>query len=92
MSSTATSSQATRSSTATARVLLGDFGVAGNTVEYAAPELLAGTDKNELTDLWAAAATSYELLCGQAPFGRRPELDEAEIANNVAELRLHATR
>jgi len=65
-------------------VLLGDFGVAGNTVEYAAPELLSGADKNELTDCWAAAATFYELLCGQTPFGRRPELDEAEVANNVA--------
>lgn len=65
-------------------VLLGDFGVAGNTVEYAAPEMLAGEEKSELTDLWAAAATFYELLCGETPFGRRPALDEAEVTENVA--------
>jgi serine/threonine protein kinase len=65
-------------------VLLGDFGVAGRTVEYAAPELLADGTKNEATDLWAAAVTFYELLCGELAFGEEPELEEAEIAERIA--------
>jgi serine/threonine protein kinase len=64
-------------------VLLGDFGVAGMTPEYAAPELLQTGDKSVATDLWAVAVSFYELLCGEPPFGERPNLDEYELAQRV---------
>lgn len=64
-------------------VLLGDFGVAGHTVEYASPELLAGAERSSMSDLWATAVTFYELLCREMPFGQRPQLDESEIARLV---------
>ncbi len=51
-------------------VLLGDFGVAGVTLEYAAPELVSGYAKTTATDLWATAVTFYELLCGESPVWR----------------------
>ncbi len=64
-------------------VLLGDFGVAGYTLEYAAPELLDGAEKTAATDLWATAVTFYELLCADMPFGARPALDEEEVASRI---------
>lgn len=65
-------------------VLLGDFGVAGMTPEYAAPELLHSTEKTVATDLWAVAVSFYELLCGEPPFGQRPDVDEFELAQRTA--------
>jgi serine/threonine protein kinase len=70
---------------------LGDFGVRdflpdgqrGHTLEYAAPELLAGEPRNEQTDLWAAAAALYQLLCGELPFGSRAEESEEDIAVRI---------
>ena len=64
--------------------MLGDFGVAGLTPEYAAPELIQGGPKSAATDLWAVAATFYELLCGEPPFGQPPDLDEPELAARIA--------
>ena len=64
-------------------VMLGDFGVAGYTAEYAAPELAAGGPKNVATDLWAVAVSFYELLCSELPFGQRPDVDDAELAERI---------
>lgn len=64
-------------------VLLGDFGVAGMTPEYAAPELLKGEEKTVASDLWAVAVSFYELLCGEPSFGQRPDLDEFELAQRI---------
>lgn len=72
-------------------VRLGDFGVAdfmpderrGHTLEYAAPELLAGNARSPMTDLWSAAVLLYELLCGAPPFGTRAELTDAEVAARI---------
>jgi serine/threonine protein kinase len=64
-------------------VLLGDFGVAGWTTEYASPELLAGHPKDVAADLWATAVTFYELLCGEMPFGQEPDLDASEVATRI---------
>ena len=64
-------------------LLLGDFGVAGMTPEYAAPELLETEEKTVATDLWAVAVSFYELLCGEPPFGQRPDLDEFELAQRI---------
>jgi len=64
-------------------LLLGDFGVAGMTPEYAAPELLETEEKTVATDLWSVAASFYELLCGEPPFGQRPDLDDYELAERV---------
>jgi serine/threonine protein kinase len=65
-------------------VMLGDFGVAGYTPEYAAPELLSGGAKSVATDLWAVAVSFYELLCGELPFGARPDVDEQTLALSIA--------
>jgi serine/threonine protein kinase len=65
-------------------VMLGDFGVAGYTTEYAAPELIAGEEKTVATDLWAVTVSLYELLCGELPFGQRPELSDEELAARIA--------
>jgi eukaryotic-like serine/threonine-protein kinase len=72
-------------------VRLGDFGVAdfmpdasrGHTLEYAAPELLAGEARNPSTDVWASAVLLYELLCAEMPFGTRGELADAEVAARI---------
>jgi serine/threonine protein kinase len=64
-------------------VLLGDFGVAGGTLEYAAPEQIASGTRSVATDLWATAVTFYELLCGEAPFGERPAMEEEDIAERI---------
>jgi serine/threonine protein kinase len=73
-------------------VQLGDFGVAdfmphgrrGHTLEYAAPELLAGEARSPTSDVWAAAVLLYELLCNEMPFGSRDEMPEGEIAARIA--------
>jgi serine/threonine protein kinase len=65
-------------------VRLGDFGVAGTTPEYIAPELVGGGERSVATDLWAVAVSFYELVCGQLPFGERPEDDEQEIAARIS--------
>jgi eukaryotic-like serine/threonine-protein kinase len=70
---------------------LGDFGVAdflpgnrrGHTLEYAAPELLAGDPRSAATDVWAAAVTVYEMLTGELPFGSRAVESEGEIAARI---------
>jgi hypothetical protein len=66
-------------------VLLGDFGVAGYTLEYAAPELVGGGERSKATDLWAAAVTFYELISGGPAFGQRPDLTDAELADRIAQ-------
>ena len=48
----------------------------GHTLEYAAPELLAGEARSPTTDVWAAAVLLYELLCNEMP--------EEEIAARIA--------
>jgi eukaryotic-like serine/threonine-protein kinase len=71
---------------------LGDFGVAdflpegrrGHTLEYAAPELLAGDARSATTDVWAAGVTVYEMLTGELPFGSRANESEEEIAARIA--------
>lgn len=65
------------------RILLTDFGIARRldevsgltatnmtvgTVNYCAPEQLAGETVDERTDQYALAATAYHWLCGSAPF------------------------
>lgn len=65
------------------KVMLGDFGVEGCTIEYAAPELIAGANKSVATDLWAVAVTFYQLLCDQLPFGARPDDDDTDIAARI---------
>jgi serine/threonine protein kinase len=73
-------------------VLLGDFGVRdflpdgrrGHTLEYAAPELLAGGPRSQASDTWAAGVTLYELLCGQVPFGDRTSLNEETIIERIS--------
>ena len=70
---------------------LGDFGVAdfmahgrrGHTLEYAAPELLAGEARSPATDVWAAAVLLYELLCNEMPFGTRAEMAEEDVAERI---------
>lgn len=72
-------------------VQLGDFGVAdfmahgrrGHTLEYAAPELLAGEARSPATDVWAAAVLLYELLCNEMPFGTRAEMAEEDVAERI---------
>ena len=73
-------------------VMLGDFGVAGYTTEYAAPQLIAGAEKTVATDLWAVAVSFYELLCGEPPYGQRPDLTDEELAAAPRRLRLHQPR
>jgi hypothetical protein len=76
----------------TGAAFLGDFGVRdfldggrrGHTLEYAAPELLAGAARSAATDVWAAAVMLYELLCGQLPFGSRADDREDVIAERIA--------
>lgn len=67
-------------------ILLGDFGVAQTTVEYSAPELLQTGSKSVQTDLWATAVSLYELICGETPFGSRPDSSEAEIADRIVSI------
>ena len=65
------------------RILLTDFGIArqlgdpngpsapeltGESVAYAAPEQLMGADMDGRADLYALAATAYDLLTGAPPF------------------------
>lgn len=72
-------------------VLLGDFGVAdflpegrrGHTLEYAAPELLAGHPRTPATDVWAALVMLYELLCGELPFGSTADDPEGVVAQRI---------
>jgi serine/threonine-protein kinase len=67
------------------RILLTDFGIArqlgdpngpsapeltGESVAYAAPEQLMGADMDGRADLYALAATAYDLLTGAPPFQR----------------------
>jgi serine/threonine protein kinase len=65
----------------TGEIKLGDFGIAKiraldghhrngiwGKVHYASPELLRGEDPLPQADIWAAAVTLYELLCGERPF------------------------
>lgn len=74
------------------RVCLGDFGVAdfmpegrrGHTLEYAAPELVAGEARSAATDVWAAAVLLYELLCGEMPFGSRADMADDDVATRIA--------
>jgi serine/threonine protein kinase len=71
---------------------LGDFGVRdllpggvrGHTLEYAAPELLAGQPRSEASDVWATAVTLYELLTGELPFGSRASAPDESIAERIA--------
>ncbi|MDO8210259.1 serine/threonine-protein kinase [Conexibacter sp. CPCC 206217] len=71
---------------------LGDFGVAdflpgarrGHTLEYAAPELLAGEPRSPQTDVWAASVTLFELMCGELPFGSTLDSSEAEVAERIS--------
>lgn len=75
------------------QTFLGDFGVRdfldsglrGHTLEYAAPELLAGDARNEASDVWAAAVSLYEMLTGELPFGSRASDSESIIARRIAE-------
>jgi serine/threonine protein kinase len=70
---------------------LGDFGVRdflpgalrGHTLEYAAPELIAGLGRSPASDVWAAAVTLYELLTGDLPFGSRANEAEEDIADRI---------
>jgi serine/threonine protein kinase len=72
-------------------ILLGDFGVRdflagggrGHTLEYAAPELLAGEPRSSASDVWATAVTLYELLTGELPFGSRADHPEGVIADRI---------
>lgn len=71
---------------------LGDFGVRdflpgglrGHTLEYAAPELLAGDPRSDASDVWATAVTLYELLTGDLPFGSRASDSDDVVAVRVA--------
>jgi serine/threonine protein kinase len=73
-------------------VQLGDFGVAdfmpngrrGHTLEYAAPELVAGAARSPATDVWATGVLLYELLCKEMPFGTRDEMADEEVAARIA--------
>ena len=53
------------------------------TPENAVPELLETEEKTVAIDLWAVAVSFYELLCGEPPFGQRPDLDEFELAQRI---------
>lgn len=70
---------------------LGDFGVRdfqaggmrGHTLEYAAPELLAGGPRSPASDVWATAVTLYELLTGDLPFGSRASDSDDVVADRI---------
>lgn len=47
------------------------------TVIYAAPERLRGAAPSQADDIFSAAVTVYEMLCGRHPFGRRSALEAA---------------
>jgi serine/threonine protein kinase len=72
---------------------LGDFGVRdflpgglrGHTLEFAAPELLAGEPRSAASDVWAASVTLYELLTGELPFGSRATDSEQVIADRITQ-------
>lgn len=72
---------------------LGDFGIRdfldgglrGHTLEYAAPELLAGEARSVASDVWATAVSLYEMLTGELPFGSRESESEATIAQRIAD-------
>jgi hypothetical protein len=73
-------------------VLLGDFGVRdfipgglrGHTLEYAAPDLIAGSGRSPSSDVWATAVLLYQLVCGALPFGSRNADDEGIIAGRIS--------
>lgn len=75
------------------QTFLGDFGVRdfldsglrGHTLEYAAPELLAGEARNDASDVWATAVSLYEMLTGELPFGSRASDSESAIAQRITE-------
>jgi serine/threonine-protein kinase len=64
----------------TARSLTGSTRIATSgglligTLEYMAPEQVAGDDVNPGWDLWALAVIAYEMLTGTHPFRRRLDL------------------
>ncbi|MEZ4426534.1 MAG: protein kinase [Nannocystaceae bacterium] len=57
---------------ATSRDAYGQLSVAEGerpgTAEYMAPELALGADRGPTSDLYAAGALAYEMLCGRPPF------------------------
>jgi serine/threonine-protein kinase len=84
-------------------VYLSDFGVAKDaavlglthtggflgTVEYAAPEQIAGADVDGRADLYALACVAYECLAGAAPFHRSSEVAvlHAHLHDPVPDIR-----
>lgn len=75
-------------------IKLGDFGIAKTAIGparaqelqgkayYLSPEVVAGGEVSESTDLWAAAVTLYELLTLEKPFrGETPEAVFAAITS-----------
>jgi serine/threonine-protein kinase len=73
------------------RILLTDFGI-GETVAYAAPEQLTGTDIDGRADQYALGATAFHLLTGAPPVqrpnpklrDRRPEIAQLDDVLSVA--------
>ncbi|HUE85434.1 MAG TPA: protein kinase [Vicinamibacterales bacterium] len=60
-------------------------GLLVGTLEYMAPEQVAGDDVNPAWDLWALGVITYEMLTGRHPFRRNVVFaDAATIADGVA--------
>jgi serine/threonine protein kinase len=94
-------------------VKLIDFGAAAGyeelknevigTIEYMAPEVVKGRDAGAKSEIWSLAATTFELLLGEPPFGScneedgKGEQDEEvqkrilEWTGNLEDLECHAS-
>eukprot|EP00931_Biecheleriopsis_adriatica_P025913 TRINITY_DN1581_c0_g1_i1.p1 TRINITY_DN1581_c0_g1~~TRINITY_DN1581_c0_g1_i1.p1 ORF type:complete len:1005 (+),score=195.18 TRINITY_DN1581_c0_g1_i1:33-3047(+) len=62
------------------------FSVVG-TIYYMAPEVLMGKGYGYEADFWSLGVLTYELVCGQMPFGEDAG-DEGDILNSILEEQL----
>ncbi|MCL4171052.1 UNVERIFIED_CONTAM: hypothetical protein GTU68_024878, partial [Idotea baltica] len=48
------------------------------TLDYVAPEILAGKSYNHSVDIWSLGVLAFELLCGEPPFCAKSETETME--------------
>ena len=64
-----------------------DAGVAGGTLRYASPEVLAGRPAEEADDVWSLAVVLYEMATGEHPFAR-PGDGPGEVTRRIRRRRV----